>query len=152
MTKNRIEYSFGPVGKSAGFFISVIGIIMSFYDIFAIIITVFGAFFLFTDTCTFIDSDNKRVKFSNNIFGLIRIGKWIAVHNSMSISIMKSNRAWNSYSRGNRILNITDNSFLIVIVNSNGKIILPLKKCDTIETAKTTSHFLSKELGLVMLK
>ena len=59
-------------------------------------LVIVGAFVGFSSSSTFIDFDQKRVKFSNNIFGLIRTGKWMAIEPNMKIGLNISNQVWNT--------------------------------------------------------
>ena len=75
--KNRIEKPFGPAGASTGGIMFLAGIIYSYFSLIGIILIVIGAFIGFTSEVTFLDLEKNRIKFSDNLFGIIPIGKWI---------------------------------------------------------------------------
>ena len=103
-----------------------------------------GAFVGFTSTSTLIDFDKKRIRFSNNIFGIISIGRWIAIQADMKIGIKKSNKVWRAYSRSNRTLDIVSNDYILILYDSKGKEIMPLYKSDNLDTAKLNLDKFSK--------
>jgi hypothetical protein len=78
-TKNKLDKMFGPVGTSAGIFLFVAGLIISYFPFTGLFLVLIGAFVGFTSTSTMVDFDNKRLRFSNNIFGIFPIGQWIFV-------------------------------------------------------------------------
>jgi len=148
ITNNKLDKSFGPVGTTAGIVIFVVGIITIFSSIYGLILIVLGAFVGFTSTSTFIDFEQKRIKFSNNIFGFITTGKWIPVVASMKIGIEESNVTWSAFSRGNRSLDIEQKDFRIVLYDADNREMLTLMKTDSMETAKVEMEKLSTQLGL----
>ena len=75
----KFEKSFGPVGIFAGVVLFVTGIILIIFHLSGLILLLIGAFVGFSSTSTLIDYENKRVIFSNNLFGIIRIGKWLKI-------------------------------------------------------------------------
>ena len=151
ITNNRLDKSFGLVGTSAGMFLFLVGLILSFFYFSGLILLLLGAFVGFTSTSTLIDFDNKRVKFSNNFFGVIQSGKWMPLENSMKIGIKKSNQTYRSYSMGNRVLDIPQNDFRLVLFDSNNREIMPLKKTDTLDAAKAELELMSGKLGLAKI-
>ncbi|MGM0503443.1 MAG: hypothetical protein ACQESQ_02410, partial [Bacteroidota bacterium] len=90
----------------------------------------------------------KRVKFSNNLFGLIPTGQWLAVDEEKKLGIKRSNRSWRNYSRSNRILDTSEKDYRIMLYDKNGKEIMPIKKYPTLEAARADLVELSNELGL----
>lgn len=149
MTHNKLDNSFGPAGTSAGIFLFMAGVgITFFYSPLGIILMVIGAFVGFSNSSTLLDFDQKRVKFSNNLFGLIPIGKWIPIEKEMALSIKRSNRSWRAYSRSNRTLDTSEKDYRIMLLDKNGKEIMPIKKYSAIEAAKADLGPLSQQLGL----
>ncbi|MHC1703989.1 MAG: hypothetical protein AB9846_08775 [Tenuifilaceae bacterium] len=145
---NKLDSSFGPVGSTAGVFMFFAGIAVLYYSFFGVIIACVGAFIGFSSSCTSIDTEKKRIRFSNNIFGFIKTGKWIEIEPTMKIGIKKSSRAWRAYSRGNESLDIVSKDFRIFLFDSNNKMIMPIKKVDSNDSAKADLEILSKQLGL----
>jgi len=120
-TNNLLEKSFGPVGTSAGVLMFIVGVIATFNSFYGLILVFWGAFIGFTSTSTLIDFDRRRVKFSNNFFGIIRIGNWINIESDMKIGIKKSNKVWRAYSMSNRTLDIESKDFRIILYDSDDK-------------------------------
>ena len=148
ITNNKLDKSFGPVGTTAGIVMFVVGIITIFSSFYGLILIVLGAFVGFTSTSTFIDFEQKRIKFSNNIFGFITTGKWIPDESTMKIGIEESNVTWSTFSRGNRSLDIEQKDFRILLFDSDNREILTLMKTDSMESAETEKERLCTQLGL----
>jgi hypothetical protein len=148
ITQNKLDKSFGPIGTTAGIVLFAVGIITIFSSFYGLILIVMGAFVGFTSTSTFIDFEQKKVKFSNNIFGLISAGKWIPVESNMKIGIEESNVTWRALSRGNRNLDIEQKDFRIVLFDSDNRDILTLMKTDSMESAKIKLEKLCNQLEL----
>ena len=150
-TNNKLDKMFGPAGTSAGIFLIVTGLIVSWFSLPGLILVVIGAFIGFTATSTLIDFDRKRVRFSNNLFGIIRTGPWISVDPDMKIGIKRSNRSWRTYSRSNRTLDIQNNDFRLILHDSGGKEIMPLKKARDPDSAKAERDKICSQLGLSII-
>ena len=148
ITNYKLDKSFGPVGTTAGIFLFVVGIITIFSSFYGFILIVLGAFVGFSSTSTLIDFEQKRIKFSNNIFGIIPTGKWINVEPSMKIGIEESNVTWSAFSRGNRSLDIEQKDFRIVLFDSDNREMLTLMKTDSMESANGEMEKFCNQLGL----
>jgi uncharacterized membrane protein len=152
LENNKLDKVFGPVGSPAGVFIFIAGLILTFISfpgtIIKIVLLLIGAFIGFTSTGTIIDYHNKRIKFSNNLFGFIKIGQWIKIDPEMKIGIKKSNRAWRAYSRANQTIDIVNKDFRIILYDSGNNHILTIKKTNTLNKAKAELEKLGNQLGL----
>ncbi len=149
MIKNyRLDKSFGPVGAVAGVTIFFTGLILTYFSLVGPIFILFGAFVGFTSTSTLIDYDRKRLKYSNNLFGFIQIGQWINLESNMTIEIKKSNKAWRTYSRGSRSVDIVNKDYRLILIDSNNKQIMPLMKTPSLDSAKAEFESLANLLGL----
>lgn len=146
--RNKLDKAFGPVGYMAGVFLFVAGLIISYFSLTGLTLVLIGAFVGFTSTSTLIDFDEKRLRFSNNIFGIIPIGKWISIQTDMKIGIKKSNKIWRINSRSNRTLDIADNDYRLILYDSKGKEIIPLQKSDNLDSAKLNLDIYCKQLGI----
>ena len=80
---NKLDQSFGPVGSFAGIVVFVAGLGAVYYSLYAVILALIGAFVCFSYSCTLIDLDKKRIRFSNNLFGVIKTDQWITVKPDM---------------------------------------------------------------------
>lgn len=145
---NKFEKSFGPVGTTAGMVLFIAGIILTYFYFTGLILILIGAFVGFSTTSTLIDYEKKRVKFSNNLFGIIRSGQWLKIEPSMKIGIKESNLIWRSYSQGNRPLDIESNDFKIMLFDSMNKEIMPIKKFNSKDLAKIELITIGNKLGL----
>jgi hypothetical protein len=148
IVNNRIDKAFGPIGAVAGITIFIVGLVLVFFSLYGLILVLFGAFVGFSSTSTMIDCEKKRVKFSNNLFGIISIGRWLSVEPGMKVGIQKTNRTWRTYSRGNRILDITDRNYRIVLFTSDDKPLMPLKRTETIDSGEKEVDNMNNLLGL----
>ncbi len=147
-TNYPLDKSFGPVGTIAGVTIFLAGLVLIYFTIAGLILIVFGAFVGFTSTSTLVDVEGKRVKFCNNLFGIIPVGRWVNIDSAFRIGVEKSNRTWRVYSRGSRSLDISDRDYRIVLYDAHKKPIMPIMKTNTAETAKLEADILRLKLGL----
>jgi hypothetical protein len=146
--KNKIDRPFGPFGTSTGFFMFLGGIIAIYFSFLGIIIAVIGAFVAFTTTSTFIDIDNKKVKFSNDLFGILPVGKWINIKPDMKLGLKKFHRGYLGYIRGTQPVGIHYNDIRIFLYDSEKNQIMPINKFDSYESSKKELKYLSLLLGL----
>ena len=125
---NWFEKSFGPIASFSGIIIFIAGVIVTYYELSGLILVFFGSFIGFTNSSTTIDVINKRVRYSNNFFGIIKIGKWLKVEDYMSVGILKDRKVYRTYSRGNRILDLNKNANKIYLFDNHGHPIIPVMK------------------------
>ena len=124
------------------------GVIATFYSFLGLIIAIVGAFACFTSTSTIIDTDNKRIKHSDNLFGIIPIGKWIDIKPDMKIGLKKFHRGYRAYIRGTQKIGIHYNDIRIFLYDSTNKQLVPINKFDSYESSKNELNNLSSLLGL----
>jgi len=149
--KNKLDKSFGSVGTSAGVILFVAGVIITYFYISGLILMLLGAFIVFTSTSTLIDYDKKRVKFSNDIFGIIKIGKWITIEPDMKIGIKKSDVTWRAYGASNQALDVIEKDFRFILFDSNNKEIMQIEKMETLDAAKIELETQCNKLGLSVI-
>ena len=142
------DKSFGPVASFSGIIIFIVGLFVTYYELSGLILVFFGSLIGFTNTSTTIDVINKRVRYSNNIFGIIRIGKWLKVEKNMCIGIMKDNRVYRTYSRGNRILDIKAKSKKLYLFDNHGNPKIPVMKVQNDKNIAEDVDKLCKELEI----
>ena len=147
-TNNKLDKVFGPVGTLAGIFVFVAGLIITYFSLTGLFLVFIGAFFGFSSTSTLIDFDKKRLKFSNNIFGIIQIGEWIYIQTDMKIGIKKSNKIWRAYSQSNRTLDLEINDYRLILYDFQGKEIMPIQKLNNWASAKLNLDKLSNQLEI----
>ena len=148
----KFEKAFGPVASFSGYVILIAGLIATYFSLAGLILVLFGAFVGLTDSCTTIDYANRKAKFSNNIFGFIKIGKWLDITDGMSIGIKKANKTYRTYSRSNRILDITTKQIKIYLFDLHGNPIMPMETIDTVDNSGKELEDLSRRLGLTIMK
>jgi len=146
--KNKLDKAFGPSGSGAGYFMLIAGLAVSYNYIGGVILVLIGAFIGFTSTSCLIDTEKKRVKFSNDIFGIIPTGKWIEVKPEMSLRIKKNHIGYTTFSRSNRQLDIHERDFRIVLFGRDNEEMKPLKKFNSLDEAKKGLELLNSELEL----
>ncbi|MBN1181083.1 MAG: hypothetical protein JXB49_02270 [Bacteroidales bacterium] len=146
--KNKLDKPFGPAGSFAGILIFIVGLIITLYELSGLILITVGAFIGFTSTSVKIDLTKKRVKLSNNLFGILPVGQWIAVSPEMKIGIIRSNKVWRTYSRSNRSTDLRNNDIVVVLYNAIGEKIMYLKKTPSLNSAKQYVDNLTDQLGV----
>jgi hypothetical protein len=149
--KNKLDKTFGPFGSSTGYFMLLGGIIATYYSFVGLFIAIVGAFAAFTSTSTLIDTDNKKAKFSDNLFGIIPVGKWIDIKPDMKIGLKKSHKGYVGYIRGTQPVDIHYKDIRIFLYDSGNKQIMPIKKFNSYESSKNELNSLSTLLGLAII-
>lgn len=148
IVKNKLDKSFGPSGTFAGYTLFAVGLITTYSNWGGLILVVVGAFMGFSSTSTLIDPDNKKIMFSNNLFGLFKTGKWIDIDTTMKVGIKESNVTWTTFSRSNRSIDTVKKDFRIALYNSEENEIMEISKNDSLESAMAQLEIISKQLGL----
>ena len=147
----KLDKSFGSVASFAGILILISGLGLLFYSSGGLILILIGAFIGFTSTSTSINFDTGKLKHSLNLFGIFDTGKWISLEPEMKLGIIKSNKVWCTYSRGNRTLDITDKDTKIYLFNADDKPLIPIKKIEKPDAATSELEALRGELGLTAI-
>jgi hypothetical protein len=151
IARNKLDKTFGPFGSSTGLFMLIGGIVATYFSFLGILFIIIGAFAAFTTSSTFIDAENKRIKYSDDLFGIIPIGKWIYIKPEMRLGLKKSHRGYVGYIRGNQPVDIHYNDIRIFLYDSNNKQIMPIKKFDSYESSKNEINILRSSLGLEII-
>ncbi len=121
MKRNRLDSSFGTFGIIFGVVLVLYGIYACFTSPIGAITIVVGLFLLLSNTSTLVDFDNKRFKFTTNIFGIIRIGYWIIYKPSMDFAVRECKKY---------------GDFRIVLINDSGNYLVDIKKYKTKKEAE----------------
>lgn len=150
-TTHTFEKSFGPAASFTGVVIFAAGLLATYYSLTALVLVVIGAFLGFTNTSTTVDSQNKRVRFTNNIFGIIRIGKWIPLHENMKIGVKQEKNIYRTYSRSNQTIDIKMLQKKIYLFDENSKPLVPIITLKDDENSKVMTDKFCDELGLTGL-
>ena len=146
--RNNLDKPFGPMGSFAGIFMLIAGLIATYFSLTGLILVFIGAFLGFTSTSTLLDTDKKRIKLSNNLFGIIPVGQWIEIKPEMKVGLKNIQRGYRAYSRGNRMFDVHIKDIRIMLYGTDNKQIMPVKKFDSLDSAKTELESLSKQFGL----
>lgn len=149
--KNKLDKSFGPSGTFAGYTILIIGIVTTYTNWGGLLLVVVGALMGFSSTSTVIDTDKKRIMFSNNLFGIIQTGKWMDIDDTMKVGIKESNVTWTTFSRSNRSIDTMNKDFRIVLCDSDEKEIMEISKSDSLNSATSQLETISRQLGLISI-
>jgi len=147
-TENKLDKSFGSTGTTAGIILLITGVITTFTTLFGLVLVILGAFLGFSSTSTLIDFDKRRIKYSNNFFGVIKTGKWIQINSAMKLAVRDSAITWSTFSRGNRVLDIVDKDFRIILLDLDNHEIMQVKKTETFDLAKAELEILCSKLKL----
>ncbi len=147
----KLDRAFGPVGLSAGIVLIIVGIIGSIYSLPVITLVIIGAFTAFTESYAYLDVNRKRIRLSYNFFGFIRSGQWIELTPNMKIGIKKTKKSWTSYSRSNRVLNVPNIDFRLILYSFHNREIMTVKKYDTYEEAADDLEIMKDLLGVSVL-
>lgn len=151
MIENRFGLTFGPFGSSTGFFLILGGIAATWFSVYGLIIVFAGLFALFTDTSAKIDTEGRKIRHSDNLFGIIPIGKWISISPGMKLGIKKTHRGFMGYSRAAQSMSIHEHDIRIILYGSDNKPIIPLKSFSSIESAREELENFSLQLGIPIL-
>ncbi len=149
---NRLYSSFGPFAAISGKLIFAIGLFTLQYSWMCAILILLGSFLGFTQSRTTIDATNKRIRFSEILFGFIPTGKWIALTSDMKLDIQHATYAWRVYSKSNRSHDFTDAHFRIMLFDSKGFEIMPIQKSTNKEELERDLQTLCEALQLARLR
>lgn len=144
---NNLGKFFSPVQSYMGYIFIACGIFAATYSLTSLLLLIPGFFMAFTYTGTIIDTDNKRVKPYTSLFGFIRTGKWIEVKCSSRFKIIRSNRRYTTYSRGNVKFDMDLSDIRLILTGQDEKKKIVLNRYTKFEDAQKEMEELS---GLLM--
>lgn len=147
----RLDKSFGPVGSSAGTFLFFGGLISLYFSLMGLVLVLLGAFVGFSSSSTAIDFQKRKMRFSNDIFGFVKTGKWIDLQPEMKLGFRNEARAWRSYSLSNRAIDVATDDYRIFLFDATGKTIMPVMKTDTPVKAEAELVRLGDQLKLTLI-
>ena len=146
--RNNLDKPFGPMVSFAGIVMFIAGLVATYFALTGLILVFVGAFLGFTSTSTLLDTDKKRIKFSNNLFGILAVGQWIDIKPEMKVGLKNIQRGYRAYSRSNRMLDVHSKDIRIILYGADNKQIMPIRKFDSLDSAKTELENLRKQFGL----
>jgi hypothetical protein len=148
MINNKLDKTFGTIGSFAGFIILAFGIYACFYSWIGITTIVVGVFLAFTNTSSRIDFENKRIKYSNNFFGIISVGYWTELKPGMKLVVRNVLKTQTASSQSNRQTSVVNQDFRITLLAENDRELLDVKRFDTKEAAEKELPDMIIKLGL----
>jgi hypothetical protein len=147
-----IHYSldkvFGPAGSVTGIFLILVGVATIHLSFSGAILIGLGSFMAFTTTGTSVDIENFRIRFSNNLFGFIKVGKWRYVSPKMKLGISNAKMTYRVYSMSNRSIDVSNTDVRVYLFNEDGRKINAVCRYKKVETAQEELARLSDILGL----
>ena len=151
--RNRYKFdkSLVPVASFSGILIFIAGLIATYFSLTGLILVLLGAFIGFTNSSTTIDAKNKKVRFSNNIFGIIKTGKWIDVDKDMQVGIKQDNKVYRTYSRSNRALDLKVHNTILYLFDNKGNPMLPIMKIQKNKNPHDEMDKIGRELEISRL-
>lgn len=149
--KHRFDKSFRPVASFSGILIFIAGLIATYFILTGLILVVLGAFIGFTDSSTTVDFENRRIRFSNNVFGIIKTGKWINLAKEMQVGIKRDNKSYRTYSRSNRTLDLKVHNTILYLFDNKGNPILPIMKIQKDKNPHDEMERIGRELKISRL-
>lgn len=147
----KFDKSFGTVASFSGILIFITGLIASYFALTGLILVFLGAFIGFTNSSTTIDTKNKKVRFSNNIFGIIKIGRWINIDKDMQVGKKRENKIYRTYSRSNRTLDLKVNNIIMYLYDKKAHPIFPIMRIQRDENPQEKIDKICKEFEISRL-
>ena len=133
------DKSFGPSGGFAGYFLMGVGVFTIFLSISGAVLLLLGSFMAFSASGCSVDVDHFRIRFTNNLWGFIKVGKWQYVHRKMQLGLSHARMAYQVHSLSNRTISVTDPDWRVNIYDGEksrkGKTICKFKNRDDAEEA-----------------
>ena len=148
LIKNKLDKTFGPFGSSMGFFLIPGGAVATYFSPYGILIVLAGAFAAFTTTSTVIDTDNRRMRHCDNLFGIIRTGKWVDLRPGMKLGLKRAGRGFVGYIKGTQPVEIRTRDIRIYLFDERNKPLLPVNKYLSVEKAREGLKEMANQLGI----
>ncbi len=148
---HKFDKSFGPVASFSGTLIFVAGLITTFFALSGLILVFFGAFIGFTNSSTTIDTENKKVRFTENIFGIIKSGKWLKVDQDMQIGTRQESSAYRTYSMSNRSIDLRVDNTIMYLFDQKGNPLIPIMQLKKGENPQEKMDEICRELEISRL-
>ncbi|MDG5799829.1 hypothetical protein QA597_05575 [Marinilabiliaceae bacterium ANBcel2] len=143
-----LDKSFGPAGSVVGYFIILVGVSTVHLSFSGVVLMLIGSFMAFSTTGSVIDVDNFKIRFTNNLFGFIKIGGWRYVHPKMMIGLSDSKMTYRVYSMSNRSVDMGYSDYRIYLYNSDGRRGNAICRFKKLKDAEDELATLSDLLGL----
>lgn len=145
---HKFDKSFGPVASFSGILIFVAGLIATFFALSGLILVFFGAFIGFTNSSTTIDTKNKKVRFTENIFGIIKTGKWLKVDRDMQVGTRQESGVYRTYSMSNRSIDLKVDNTIMYLFDKSGNQLIPIMQLQKDENPQEKIDEICRELEI----
>jgi len=132
---HKLGHPFGNVGVLSGIVLILFGL-LSLFNAVSFLLLIVGSFFAFTCSGTQINTQTRKFRLYQNLFGIIKAGKWQSLDLYAGLAIVPLTRITVMRSISNRGNTSETNEFRIFLVNSNHKPEVPLKKIKTQDEAQ----------------
>lgn len=147
---NRLGKSFGSSFSFSGWILCIAGILLTYNSIYCLLLIIPGAFIAFTDSSVIIDFDSKKIFYSNNIFGILKFGKWFSVGTDSTLKVVRNKSGTRMHSLGNRTIDLRGKSYKLILSNRK-KDIIPLKLSNNLNELKKDADYISNRLNVVLV-
>ncbi len=137
---NTTDYILSGPMKFAGYTFLATGLIFVFNNsvIAGILISFISLFFTFSFSGVEIDTDNKRIKQYNKIFGIFKTGQWKRLDAYIGLTLVPMRRVNTIASRANLTNTTIKKDYRIFLVNKAKKPAIAIKVCNNMENAQTS--------------
>ncbi|HEX2922157.1 MAG TPA: hypothetical protein VHO50_13420 [Bacteroidales bacterium] len=153
LIENKIDNkTFGPFASSIGLIFLIAGSVFSFFNLSGLILAIIGAFIAFTSTGTIIDTEGRRIKHADYLFGILPFGKWINITSDMKLGLRTIKRGYKMYSTTIQSTSIKTYDVRICLYDSNNKQIMAVKKFPSSESALIEIEELALTMGVQVMK
>ena len=144
---NKLDYSFGKPGIFAGVILMVLGGIVILH-IWPVVLVFMGAFMTFTHSGVQMDTEKGKIRLYQNLFGIIKSGKWRPVIQYTGLTIIPVKRLTKVMSLSNRSTTLEQEDIRIFLLDKNHKPDIPVKKCKSLADGQDRMDELSLWLKL----
>ncbi len=149
--ENKLDKSFGSTGSFAGYILVLAGIVTIRTRI-GFLLIIIGGLLGFSHSGVQIDTDKRKIRFFNNLFGFIKIGAWTKLEKFSSITISEHKRKERAFSRGNRVLDIEHRDFRVFLISQKKQERIAVKKCKSQQEAIQSANELGLQLSMPVMQ
>ncbi|WP_372947367.1 hypothetical protein [Mariniphaga sp.] len=137
---NRIEKPFGKTAVFVGvvFLLTGTGMLLNGAVIWGILVVLFAALVVFTNSGIEIDTEKYEVRQYNKWFGLFKTGKWKSLRAYIGVTLVPITTRESMASWSNRVTSNKKTDYRIYLVNKSRKPAFAIKTCPTREKAQNS--------------
>jgi len=135
---NKLDGILSGPTAFAGILFLITGAFIAFVGnvLFGIAILTFTTFFLTSYSGVDIDTDKRKIKQYNKLFGIIKIGKWTELDQYIGLTLVPIRKVNRIASRSNIVNTTVEKDYRIFLINKMKKPALAIKICKTLERAE----------------